>query len=65
VIEDCEQKQVIQKFCVSLTYRMSNQNIKLTLTPVEVMLCAGLLLLLTKLHVLGDLNPIFAKNCNA
>jgi len=65
VIEDCEQKQVIQKFCVSLTYHKSNQNIKLTLTPVEVVLCAGILLLLTKLHVVGDLNPVSATDRNA
>jgi hypothetical protein len=44
---------------------MSKQNIKLILTPVEVVLCAGILLLLTKLHVVGDLNPVSATNCNA
>lgn len=65
MIEDCEQKQVIQKFRVSLTYHMFSQNIKLTLTPVEVVLRSGILLLLTKLHVVGDLNPISATNCNA
>jgi hypothetical protein len=65
VIEEHEQKQVIQKFFVSLTYHKSNQYIKLTLTPIEVVLCAGILLLLTKLHVVGDLNPVSATNCNA
>jgi hypothetical protein len=43
---------------------MSNQIIKVT-TPVVVVLRAGILLLLTKLYVVGDLNPISATNSNA